>query len=223
MKIKFWGDYGLFCRPEFKAEPHSYPILTPTAAQGMLESIFWKPELRYEIGRIVVLNPIKTMTMQRNMVQSKQSPRVAKKWMNDDGVGRYFADRDRAQRNHVILRDVAYIVEFTFVLEPHTVEPPEKYIAQINRRIERGQCFRQPYFGCREYPAFFEWPNGTEVPHQELQGTRDLGMMPKHLHFIKDSKGDISWRDGATKQYVKGRVLPELFHAQMIDGVVEVV
>lgn len=222
MKIKFWGDYGLFCRPEFKAEPHTYPVLTPSAAIGMLESLFWKPELRYVVHRITVLNPIRVMSIQRNMVQSKQSPKEAKKWMKDEGVGHYFADRDRTQRNHVILCNPAYIIEFNFDLEPHATDPPDKYSAQIKRRIDRGQCYRQPYFGCREYPAFFAAPDGTETPHEELRGTCDLGMMVKRLHFVRDSKGDVSWRDGVTRQYVKGRVLPELFHAQMVDGVVEV-
>jgi CRISPR-associated protein Cas5d len=142
--------------------------------------------------------------------------------MQNDGVGRFFAEQDRAQRNHVILTNPAYIVDFHFELEPHATGPADKYSAQFKRRIDHGQCYRQPYFGCREYPAFFAWPNGTETPHPELQGDTDLGMLPKQLHFIRDSKGKITWRDPATRQFVKGRVLPELFPAHMIDGVIEV-
>lgn len=223
MKIKFWGDYALFTRPEFKAEPHTYQVLTPTAAVGMLESIFWKPEIRYIVRRLTVLNPIRVMSMQRNMVQSKQSPKVARSWMQSDGVGRYFASSDRAQRNHVILKDVAYTVDFHFELEPSATESQDKYSAQIKRRISLGQCYRQPYFGCREYPAFFTWANEEDTPDAELQGTIDLGIMPKQLHFIRDSKGKVLYRDGATRQFVKGRVLPEMFRAQMVDGVIEVV
>ena len=222
MRIKFWGDYGLFTRPEYKAEPHTYQVPTPTAVVGMLESIFWKPEMHYAIRRIIVLKPIQVMSMQRNMVQSKQSPKVAKGWMLSNGVGRYFADEDRAQRNHVILKDIAYLIDFHFELESHATESADKYSAQLKRRVERGQCYRQPYFGCREYPAFFAWTDGSEKPDAELQGNIDLGMMPKQLHFIRDSKGQISWRDGATRQFVKGRVISELFHAQMVDGVIEV-
>lgn len=222
MKIKFWGDYALYTRPEYKAEPHTYQVLTPTACIGMLESIFWKPELQYGIERITVLNPIRTLSMQRNMIQSKQSPRVAKGWMQADGEGRYFANQDRTQRNHIILKNPAYLVDFYFDLQPHATDTPDKYYAQLQRRIDRGQCFRQPYFGCREYPAFFSRPDGTETPADELNGTLDLGMMPKKLHFIHDRKGNISWRDPASRQFVKGRVLPELFHAVMVDGVIEV-
>ncbi|MFW6359981.1 MAG: type I-C CRISPR-associated protein Cas5c [Chroococcales cyanobacterium] len=224
MKIKFWGEYGLFTRPEYKAEPHTYSVLTPTAAKGMLESIFWKPEFHYVVHRITVLHPIRVMSMQRNMGQKKQSFKVAKGWMNNDGVGRYFINSDRTQRNHVLLKNPAYVVDFNLDLEPHVTEnePPEKYLAQLKRRIDRGQCYKQPYFGCREYPAFFCWASEQDVPHPELMGEQDLGMMPKALHYVRDSKGSISWRDPATRRFVKGRVVPELFHARMINGVVEV-
>lgn len=223
MRVKFWGELGLFTRPEYKAEPHSYPVLTPTAAKGMLEAIFWKPEFRYVVHRITVLNPIRVMSMQRNMGQKKQSFKVAKGWMRDDGVGRYFIDRDRAQRHHVILKNLAYLVDFNIDLEPHATEPPEKYLAQVKRRIDRGQCYKQPYFGCREYPAFFCWATGDEVPHEELLGELELGPMPKALHFVRDAKGSISWRDPATRRFVKGRVVPELFQARLNNGVMEVV
>ena len=222
MKIKFWGDYGLFTRPEYKAEPHTYQVLTPTAAVGMLESIFWKPEMHYVVRQLTVLNPIRVLSMQRNMIQSKQSSKVARSWMQNDGIGRYFANEDRTQRNHVILKNPAYIVDFHFELEPHATESADKYSAQLKRRIDRGQCYRHPYFGCREYPAFFSWADGSEKPAPELQGTFDLGMILKHLHFIRDSKGKVSWRDPATRQIVRGRVLPEFFQARMVDGVIEV-
>jgi CRISPR-associated protein Cas5d len=225
-EIKFWGDYGLFTRPEYKAEPHTYPVLTPSAAKGMLEAIFWKPEFQYVVRRITVLKPIQTLSMQRNMGQKKQSVQTAKKWQNDGGVGRYFIDRDRAQRNHVILRNPAYVVKFNIDTVPHATESVDKYIAQFKRRVDRGQCYKQPFFGCREYPAFFAWATeGDRVDlekYSELRGDRDLGMLPKALHFIPDQKGKISWRDPATRQYVKGRVVPELFHAHLIDGEMEV-
>lgn len=225
-QIKFWGEFGLFTRPEYKAEPHSYPVLTPSAAKGMLEAIFWKPEFQYVVRRISVLTPIRTLALQRNMGQKKQSPQAAKKWMNNGGVGRYFIDNDRAQRNHVILRDPAYLVKFNIDTAAHATESADKYIAQLKRRVDRGQCYKQPYFGCREYPAFFRWateddrPNLDEYP--ELRGERDLGMMPKALHFIPDRKGKISWRDAATRKLVKGRVVPELFRARLVDGEMEV-
>lgn len=220
MQVKFWGESALFCRPEYKAEPHTYPALTPTAAEGMLKAIFWKPEIRYEIERIVALNPVRTMAMVRNTVQDKATPSTVRQWARKGG--HYFADSDRAQRNHVLLKDPAYIVHFHLELAPHADGNADKYVAQLKRRIGRGQCFRQPYFGCREYPAFFGWPQGDETVHPELLGERDLGMMPKKLHFIPSEDGPISWRDAATRQTVSGRMEPEFFRARMHDGAIEV-
>jgi CRISPR-associated protein Cas5d len=221
-KVKFWGDYGLFTRPEYKAEPHTYPIPTPPAIKGMLESIFWKPEFVYTINSITLLNPMQTISMHRNMGQKKQSPKTAKQWMKNNGIGRYFIDQDRVQRHHVLLKNPAFIVDFNINLEPHATASADKYVAQFKRRIDRGQCYRQPYLGCREYPAFFDWASDEDRPNPELHGEHDLGWIPKVLHFVRDPKGSISWRDPSTQKYVKGRVVPELFHAVMVDGVVEV-
>lgn len=220
MKVKFWGEWAQFTRPEYKAEPHTYLTLTPTAAVGMLESIFWKPEIKYKINKITVLNPIQTVTMQRNMVESKQSPRVAKNWMQKEGIGNYYVTSDRAQRNHVILKDVAYIVDFNFDITVDADNLSDKYSAQIKRRIERGQCYRQPYFGCREFPAFFSHPSADDIPASELKGVTDLGLMPKELHFIPDSKGSIFWKSNNT--LIKGKVIVEFAPLTMVDGVVAI-
>lgn len=215
MQLKLWGEWALFTRPEFKAEPHSYRVIPFTAAVGVLESIFWKPEIKYKINHITVLKPINTFTIQRNMVQSKQSYRNAKDWMKSDGIGSYTAVGDRAQRNHVILHDVAYVVDFNFDLQTEE-DLSNKYAAQIKRRIEKGQCFKQPYFGCREYIAHFGVPSEEDQAAPELKGEIDLGLMPKKMHFIPDQKGTVSWR--TAQGFVKGNVVTEFAHFIMRDG-----
>jgi CRISPR-associated protein Cas5d len=149
------------------------------------------------------------------MVQSKQSHRNAKSWMQNDDTGGYYATGDRAQRNHVILRDVAYIVDFNFDLQIEE-DLSDKYTAQIRRRIERGQCFKQPYFGCREYIAYFGLPLVDDKPSLELQGIVNLGLMPKQMHFILDKKGSVSWQSGG--EFIKGNVVAEFAQFVMRDG-----
>lgn len=222
MKVKFWGELGLFCRPEYKAEPHSYPVLTPTAAKGLIEAIFWKPEINYSIISITVLNPIRYLNMTRNMGQKRQNPKVVKKWMKNEGVGNYRIDRDRAQRHHTLLSRPAYIVEFDILVKKYANEPKEKYLSQLKRRIDRGQCFKQPYFGCREYAAYFSWPDESDRSDPSLIGNQDLGMMPKHLHFIESNDGPVSCRGRSPEQYIKGRFVTEYFHALMKDGKIQV-
>ena len=217
MKIKVFGDLALFTRPEYKAEPHSYPVMPPSSAIGLLESIFWKPEISYIINTITVLNPIKTIAIRRNMVKAKQDFSKAKKWA-EKGKGRYFANEDRTQCNQICLRDVAYVIDFNFdVKEGLDPTLSDKYYAQISRRIEKGQTYRHPYFGCREYIAFFEPPSGNEVPHESLAGERDLGLMPVKMHFVPDPKGKVMHiYDG---KLIKCRVVPEFKPLVLIGGI----
>ena len=222
MKLKVWGEYGLFTRPETKADPHTYPILTPSAAEGILKAIFWKPEIDYVIHSITVLNPIRYQSIFRNMGQSKISTRTVTGWATKDRTARYLINEDRSQRNHVILKNPAYVIEFSLFLSSHATDSVDKYFAQISRRIDRGQCYRQPCLGVREYVANFAPVDESETIHPELLGRFPLGRMLKKMHYIPDPKGSVEWLDPVTKTSVKGRVLPEFFDAVMIDGVVTI-
>ena len=53
------ADYALYTRPECKVERVTYPVPTPSALEGMLKAVFWKPAIRYVIDKIVVFNPIR--------------------------------------------------------------------------------------------------------------------------------------------------------------------
>lgn len=219
LEAKFWGQYGLFTRPEFKAERVSYEVMTPSAARGMLEAIYWKPEFTWVIDSIGVINPIQRVSMLRNEVKSRQSERVAKKW--ETNGGHYFADQDRTQRHSLVLKDVAYIVRAYIKLKPHADKPVKAYEEQFLRRLERGQCFQQPYFGCREFAAFFGPPDGTET---FIDRTEDLGFMLRDVEFVADSKGPISFyqqSDESGKKLKQGRAIAQFFRASLKQGVMQ--
>lgn len=173
MQVKVWGERACFTRPEFGTERMSYDVMTPSAARGVLEAIFWKPQFRWVVKEIRVLNPIRRFSIRRNEVESRQS---------HTRTGTYYADEDRAQRHTLMLRDVAYIVKAEIILQPGE-NNVVKYLDQFRRRVRRGQCFTQPYLGTRECSAFFEPPDGDEVPIDE---NLDLGLML--LDFDYDSR-----------------------------------
>ncbi len=219
LEAKFWGEYALFTRPEFKVERVSYEVMTPSAARGILEAIFWKPEFTWVIDSIAVLNPIQRVSLLRNEVESRQSERVAKKWFVNGGG--YLADQDRTHRHSLVLKNVAYIVCAHIKLKPHADKPVMAYEEQFLRRLQRGQCFQQPYFGCREFAAFFGPPDGTEKP---IDRTEDLGFMLRDLEFVPDPKGPMSFyqqsdRSGRTVE--KGRAIAQFFRASLKKGVME--
>ncbi|MEV2270892.1 type I-C CRISPR-associated protein Cas5c [Nonomuraea africana] len=166
------GDLACFTRPELKAERVSYPVMTPSAARGVLEAIFWKPEFRYRIEQIDVLNEIKWFSIRRNEVTEAASLATVLK----QGRRYHFRAPDkRDQRNTVALRDVAYRIHTQIELKPHATAPVAKYRDQFRRRIERGACFTHPYLGTREFSCTDFGP--PDYSNQPIKRSEDLGVM----------------------------------------------
>jgi len=185
LEVKLWGDYACFTRPEMKVERVSYPLPTPSAARGMLEAIFWKPEFRWRIREIRVLQPVRWFSILRNEVETRASERTARSWAKT-GVGGFAASKSRSQRHTLALRDVAYVITADMELATHADADPAKYRDQFRRRVRQGRCFNQPYLGCREFSAFFSEPDGSETP---IPWSEDLGLMLYDLVYSGDGEG----------------------------------
>src|SRR6266852_3706669 len=147
VEVCVWGKLACFTRPEMKVERVSYEVITPSAARGVLEAIFWKPEFAWQVREIWVLKPIRHFSILRNEVNSKAVVSTARGWAEEGGGG-YFAEDDRAQRHTLALRDVVYLIKADIVLKPHATDDVAKYRDQFRRRINRGQCHSVPYLGC---------------------------------------------------------------------------
>lgn len=206
VQLRVWGDFACFTRPEHKVERLSYDVPTPSAARGIVEAIYWKPEIRWAVTRIRVLNPIRFTSIRRNEVASKIPATTAASAMKS-GRGRLglYVEEDRQQRAATILRNVDYLIEARFEIRGGEANVA-KHLDQFNRRARDGRCFQRPYFGCREFPAefaLFEEAESLPEVHPDLRGERDLGFM---LH-------DIDFEDG---------MAPRFFRAVMRDGVIDV-
>lgn len=210
IKLHIWGERALFTRPEMKVERVSYDVITPSAARGILEAIHWKPAIRWVIGSIQVLNPIRFESIRRNEVGGKLSAASVGKAMKagrTDGLVTYI-DEDRQQRASTLLREVAYVINAHFELtgKAGPDDNEGKHLDIFNRRASRGQCFHMPCLGTREFPASFRLIDNDEdtpSPHESLHGERDLGWMLQ----------DIDFANGMT---------PLFFRARMRDGLIEV-
>ncbi|MER5915342.1 type I-C CRISPR-associated protein Cas5c [Streptomyces sp. NPDC001982] len=208
--VETWGDLACFTRPELKAERVSYQVMTPSAATGLLEAIFWKPEFQYVIRRIEVLSPIRWTRLRRNEISSVITGAEVDKLRTGQGR-RYDAAEDRDQRSTMALRDVRYRIHAQIVVAAHARKgsaqhapaSEEKYREQLRRRVERGACFSQPFFGCREFTAFFG-PADPAHDRLRLQHTEELGVM---LHSIAYTPQGERYR---------------WFRASLIDGVMDV-
>ncbi len=204
--VKVRGDFACFTRPEMKVERVTYPVMTPSAARGVLESIFWKPEFSWRVEEIWVLKPIRYFSILRNEVNSTASARSARDWAARGGG--FYADEDRAQRHTLALRDVEYIIRAGMALRPQATDDVAKYRDQFRRRVRAGQCFARPYLGCREFAADFAEPDGSERP---LDLTDGLGPMLLDLDYPSGS-------------VVPGKTAaqPRFFQAQLEGGVLRV-
>ena len=203
VKLKVWGDYACFTRPEMKVERVSYDVMTPSAARGILEAIYWKPEIFWIVERITVLKPVKFMNIRRNELGSKiKMGNVKTAMRGGQSPVEILIEDDRQQRAAMVLRDVAYIIEAEFEFTPKGDNNPAKHKEMFERRVEKGQCFHHPYLGCREFPASFELVNGS-TPKSQLTGEQDLGWMLQDIDF-------------------KNNMEARFFKAVMCNGVVEV-
>ena len=205
VRLKVWGDYACFTRPEMKVERVSYDVMTPSAARGILEAIYWKPAIVWEIDRIYVMKPVKFDNIRRNEVLGKiPLASVKNAFQGKEAVRFKDANDERVQRASLVLRDVEYIIEAHFNLTDKAgpEDTIEKHYNVALRRMRRGQCFHHPYFGCREFPVQFEFIEG-EIPKSELKGKKDLGLMLWDIDFPKD-------------------MTPVFFRAEMNDGVIDV-
>jgi CRISPR-associated protein Cas5d len=204
LSVRVWGEFACFTRPEMKVERVTYPVPSPSAARGILEAIFWKPEFCWQVESIAVLKPIRYFSILRNEVNDRQSFRTAQSWVEEGGGYRADDSRSRAQRHTLALRDVDYVITAKIVLRPHATDDLAKYRDQFRRRVCDGRCFSTPYFGCREFAASFGPPYGSEQP---VDMSDDLGPMLFDLDYAADGSG---------------RGVPRFFNARLEHGVLRV-
>ena len=179
-QIEVWGDFACFTRPELKVERVSYDVMTPSAARGLLEAIYWHPGIKWVIDRVYVLNPIRYAQIRRNEVKSVISYSTVQTAMNGGKNPLYLStSEDIQQRASLLLRDVRYVIEAHFELVESKMSPGDnegKFCDIMKRRLYRGQCYHQPCFGTREFPANFrKWTGGTITTAYD--DVRDLGYM----------------------------------------------
>lgn len=207
VRVKVGGELACFSRPEAKVERVSYEVMTPSAARGILDSILWKPEMRWHVQRIEVLKPIRYISLKRNEIQSKIAPKTVGGWMKDPsgyqpqpaGAG----SKEATPRSTLALRDVCYVIEAEPVVFNRTGDnTPQKYAAMFQRRVDKGRFFVPPCLGCREFAAHFESPVEGDFPIDE---SRDLGLMLYDIAF--DGNG------GANR--------PVFFRARLESGVLD--
>lgn len=208
VKVKVWGDYALFSRPELKVERYSYDVMTPSAARGILDAIYWHPGMRWIIDKIYVKNPIRFTSVRRNEVKSKISASNVLSVYNGAKKPLYISSKEEiVQRASMILTDVAYVIEAHFEMTEQANETDNsgKFKDIMMRRLQKGKCYHMPYFGCREFPANFALCEEEEIETAfDDVAEKDLGLM----------LFDMDYTD-------KNNITPTFFRAVLRHGVLD--
>jgi len=211
--LRVWGDFACFTRPEMKVERVSYPVMTPSAARGVLEAVFWEPQMFYLIDIIRVVKKGRWFSFRRNEVIKVISLDSARTWMREPhktvpiqaGGG---AD-DGTQRNMLALQDVEYLITAevrTTPLANRVEDTLPKYLDEIERRARQGKCFHRPALGVREFAADFEWVDGdpdaalarraAELGQSPEQYNEDLGLMLYDVFDHRERAQGFRWLRG---------------------------
>lgn len=233
--LEVWGDFACFTRPEMKVERFSYPVITPSAARGIFDAIYWdgkrekqgknfvmRPYFYWQVLRIEVLEMPRYIALRRNEVKDVvPGPATLNKWMSgekspeplwaDGGKDELGTDqKGRTQRQTMALKNVRYRI--TAQIVPKSGSDWGKLNASFQRRARHGKCFQQPYFGCREFPAFFEYIEEPDaMPIRPVLLDQHLGFM---LYDVFDLRREVVRDD--EKPFIT------LFDASVRNGVLDV-
>jgi CRISPR-associated protein Cas5d len=226
--LEVWGDFACFTRPEFKVERFSYPVITPSAARAIFDAIYIdftkdvpkRPLMYWQITRIEILKPVQYIALMRNEVKEKISESAVKKYMKDPSTTEpIYADatkddagtdtKGRTQRQTMALKNVRYRIHARVSLYSENLELRQKIERSFERRAKNGQCFYQPYLGCREFGAYFELFE-TAATQNPYDISENIGLM---LYDVFDLSRPGSSSDAPSIS---------LFEANIKNGVLEI-
>lgn len=208
VRIRIWGDYALFSRPEMKVERCSYDVITPSAARGILEAIYWHPGMKWIVDKIYVKKQIQFTSVRRNEVKDKILAGNVLQVINGAEKQLYLSSREKiVQRAAIILREVDYVIEAHFEMTAQANESDNagKFKDIIMRRLRKGACYHTPYMGCREFPAHFAFCEETDIETVYQGQEKDLGYMLYDMDYSDPS-----------------HISPMFFRAVLKNGILDV-
>jgi len=209
--IRVGGGYACFTNPGLKVERCTYPVMTPAAARGVLEAIYWKPQFRWEIREIKVIKPIKQISIMRNEIEERQDKKPI------------VIEKNRQQRASLILKDVEYVINAEIVLK-EGINNIIGYIEQFERKLNNGQCHHTPYLGTREFAAWFEPSTGEEEPEESIKNL-PLGQLLFDIAYREnDERKEIDFHrhNGEERRVARGYAHALFFDAAIKDNVLTI-
>ncbi|MBE0448892.1 MAG: type I-C CRISPR-associated protein Cas5 [Actinobacteria bacterium] len=203
--LEVWGDFACFTRPEMKVERYSYPVITPSAARGIYDAIYWKKShgFYWQIEKVEILKPPRYIALRRNEVKDKVPSistviawREGKRaieplWADGDRDMLGTDQKGRTQRQTMALKDVRYRL-YAHMVFRNATSNVTAHDDQFVRRASQGKCFYQPYFGCREFPAFFKLVENDSAMGSAISYDADLGWMLYDVFDLRQANDEFA-------------------------------
>lgn len=215
--LEVWGDFACFSRPELKVERFSYPIITPSAARGIFDAIYCKPnkdsaqaQFRWQITKIELLAPVAYIALRRNEVGSVASVANIKQWMKGTSPPQPLIIEEAQQRQTMALKNVRYRLTAEIRPFPGHEGKQQALEAQFIRRATEGKCFHQPCFGCREFPAYYQYIGHRDEKTHPFNHTQNLGVMLYDVFDLRTPNDSL------------GPPFISVFHAEIRNGILEI-
>lgn len=183
--LKVWGDRACFSC--MKTERFSYPVPTPAAIRGIFESIFYKPEFKWQPVRTAIKKPIQYDEILKNELKESKVNR------NNAKTGVLIGDQ-RTQRLTCFLKQVEYVfeVKITNILTNNFWNNTyEKFREMFESTLDKGQSYCQPFLGQREFVAYFEKSSFEEFNTGNIDYTGDIGVIQNEV-FEQENKWQTS-------------------------------
>jgi CRISPR-associated protein Cas5d len=187
------GRLACFPRPEFVSDRVSYDVITPIAARRILEAVYWRREMRWQIDAIHVLAPIRfgydTMYGVRSLDPVGGSSLAGQP--HEFGQLRDPVPLCEEGARRIVLLDPAYLIEARFEMTSAAGNPAQ-HTKMFARALRHGRYFREPYLGLPGYPAklmLIEGESASNPPdRQENVEDKDLGWM---VHDLSPTDGKL--------------------------------
>jgi CRISPR-associated protein Cas5d len=176
VRIRVRGKYACFPRVDVKPEMVSYEVITPTAAVGVLDSIYWKPSMKWVLDKIILMKESPLVSYMFNGIEKPSLRATFDKGYNLVG-------KSAVQRKMYILYDVDYIIEAHVETIGSSEDLIEKHYEIAKRRIQKGQSFVDACLGQKCFPAEVEWQEDSV--DSSIKGVKFIGPL-----FFKQFNGN---------------------------------
>lgn len=236
--FEIMGDRAMFATPHNSMSPTSYPFPTPSAIEGLVRSIYCKPQIQWVVRRIEILNPIEYFTehtnspvsLERNFSKAKNPDDVIRILKNNEEKKQNNEKSNNIQRTSFYLKNVHYRINVYPEKNPladHSKNGgynPAKHTSMLTRRIKQNNIFRPVFLGTSECPAIITLSDDKNAKPPINDNCSDYELMP--LRNIYENKQILLNSPHFNKKdisLIKTRVLQQiLFKPILNNGIISI-